>query len=222
MRSTAHGSLATVLLLVPILAIPFLAVFGVPNFVPVVKSPTDPAEVAGAGLEDAPAFSPAPAWGEQDFPTESPAVRQPSEHAWANDPGVVLEPLPPRDPIAVAVAPGVRTAAAWDAGAGTTDMPHPDAYRRPANATPGGAVAAVHQSASGSVTWKTAVERLNKLEIRNFRLEPGQQAGQFLFICSYTPQHSPRLSYRFEAEADEPLRAVEKVLTQIDSWIASR
>lgn len=73
-----------------------------------------------------------------------------------------------------------------------------------------------------ALTWKSAVERLNRLEIRNFRLEPGQQLGQFVFICSYTPQHSPRLSYRFEAQADEPLRAVEKVLEQIDNWMAAR
>ncbi|MDX1966591.1 MAG: hypothetical protein SFV23_05420 [Planctomycetaceae bacterium] len=81
---------------------------------------------------------------------------------------------------------------------------------------------AVRELPDRGLTWKSAVERLNRLEIRNFRLEPGQQLGQFVFICSYTPQHSPRLSYRFEAQADEPLRAVEKVLEQIDNWMAAR
>jgi len=82
--------------------------------------------------------------------------------------------------------------------------------------------ASIQESPAAGLTWKSAVERLNHLEIRNFRLEPGQQVGQFVFICSYTPQHSPRLSYRFEAQADEPLRAVEKVLDQIETWMAAR
>ena len=62
------------------------------------------------------------------------------------------------------------------------------------------------------------MRQLNALEIRNFRIEPGRQPSQFIFICSYTPTDSPRVSYRFEAEADEPLKAVEKVLAQIGEW----
>ncbi len=68
------------------------------------------------------------------------------------------------------------------------------------------------------LTWQAAVERLNELEIRNFRIEPAHQLGQFVFICSYTPPDSQRVSYRFEAEAEEPLKAVEKVLEQIVEW----
>lgn len=73
-----------------------------------------------------------------------------------------------------------------------------------------------------SLTWQAAVTRLNELQIRSFRLEPGEQLGQFIFTCSYTPDDNARLSYRFEAEANEPLKAVEKVLEQIDEWMASR
>jgi len=82
--------------------------------------------------------------------------------------------------------------------------------------------AAAAVTPSAPLTWRAAVQRLNQLEIRNFRLEPGRSADQFIFICSYTPRDNPRVSYRFEAEADEPLRAVEKVLAQIDSWLMSR
>jgi hypothetical protein len=67
-------------------------------------------------------------------------------------------------------------------------------------------------------TWQDAVDRLNALEIRNFRLQPGHRENQFSFVCNYTPSDSPRVSYRFEAEADEPLKAVEKVLEQIAEW----
>ena len=72
--------------------------------------------------------------------------------------------------------------------------------------------------ASEPLSWKEAVERLNALEIRNFRLEPSSQSGQYIFICSYTPPNAPRVSYRFEAAADEPLKAVEKVLQQVKEW----
>lgn len=72
------------------------------------------------------------------------------------------------------------------------------------------------------LTWQGAVARLNELEIRNFRLEPGLQPGQFVFICSYTPADRPRLSYRFEAEGNQPLIAVDKVLEQIEEWVAGQ
>lgn len=78
------------------------------------------------------------------------------------------------------------------------------------------------ESASEALTWKSAVERLNQLEIHKFRIEPGRKSGQFVFICSYTPPDMPRVSYRFEAGADEPLKAIDKVLEQITEWQKKR
>ena len=75
---------------------------------------------------------------------------------------------------------------------------------------------------SEPLTWATAVERLNEFDIRNFRLEPGGRSGQFVFICSYSPPDAPSVSYRFEAGADEPLKAVEKVLEQVVEWRRQR
>lgn len=72
------------------------------------------------------------------------------------------------------------------------------------------------------LTWAAAVERLNEFDIRSFRLEPGDRSGQFVFICSYTSPDAPSVSYRFEAGADEPLKAVEKVLEQIVEWRRKR
>ena len=67
-------------------------------------------------------------------------------------------------------------------------------------------------------TWQAATRRLNELGIRRFRLEPGRRANEFLFSCFLTPSDNPRVTQRFEAEANEPLRAVQKVLAQIDEW----
>ena len=41
MRSGIHGTIATLLLIIPVLSIPALAIFGIPQFAPVVASPLD-------------------------------------------------------------------------------------------------------------------------------------------------------------------------------------
>ena len=110
---------------------------------------------------------------------------------------------------------------------GTREVVIPDLERGPRPRGPGSGSEKV-QPESGldyrrgpeaeSLTWKEAVRRLNDLEIRNFRLQPGLHDNQFAFSCMYTPSDNPRISTRFEAEADEPLKAVEKVLAQIEVW----
>ncbi|QDT40619.1 hypothetical protein Pan241w_06770 [Gimesia alba] len=67
-------------------------------------------------------------------------------------------------------------------------------------------------------TWSAAVQKLNELGIRDYRLEPGVRPNEFLFSCTYSPPHNPRISRRFEAEALDPLKAVIKVLQQVDEW----
>jgi len=75
---------------------------------------------------------------------------------------------------------------------------------------------------SEPLTWRSAVRRLNKLGIRHFQLEPGARENEFQFSCSLTPSDQPRISHRFEAEAAEPLQAVERVLIQIEQWLEQR
>ncbi len=67
-------------------------------------------------------------------------------------------------------------------------------------------------------TWGAAVEKLNELGIRDYRLEPGVRPNEFLFSCSYSPPQNPRISRRFEAESLDPLKAVIQVLQQVDEW----
>lgn len=71
-------------------------------------------------------------------------------------------------------------------------------------------------------TWSAAVEKLNELGIRDYRLEPGVRPNDFLFSCSYSPPQNPRISRRFEAEAIDPLIAVIHVLQQVDEWNQNR
>lgn len=72
------------------------------------------------------------------------------------------------------------------------------------------------------LTWREAVRRLNELGIHEFRLEPGSQLGEFYFACEFTPHRDARVTRRFEAEAKEPLLAVQAVLRQIDEWLTRR
>tara|TARA_R110002095_G_scaffold34106_2_gene32628 strand:+ start:13404 stop:14252 length:849 start_codon:yes stop_codon:yes gene_type:complete len=71
-------------------------------------------------------------------------------------------------------------------------------------------------------TWSAAVQKLNELGIRDYRLEPGVRPNEFLFSCSYSPPHNPRISRRFESEALDPLKAVIRVLQQVDEWNPNR
>ena len=77
-------------------------------------------------------------------------------------------------------------------------------------------------SQESPLTWRSAVRRLNALGIRQFRLEPGSREHEFHFTCFLTPRNNPRVTHRFEAEAGDPLRAVEKVLQQITLWQQQR
>jgi hypothetical protein len=242
MRAHSHSPFATALLLVPILAIPLLAIFGVPQLTPLVPPAAERTREASSARRS---VSPFPEDSRTDWPELDDAARRAADSAW-ND--VVPDPTaraiadrraegvrPRPAPLIDEAAPARVDPAVYDESSGTgSDAPHHAATlaadasdrrappRRVSAPPPSRSAAAGGRSAAAPLTWQTAVRRLNELEIRNFRLEPGQQPEQFVFICSYTPQDNPRVSFRFEAEADEPLRAVEKVLAQIDAWLASR
>ena len=305
MRSTLHGTFATLLLLIPVGAIPALAIFGIPQFAPVVASPLHEghdgdrehregrsargpaddlfqddedfaarsdgsladrgADATSGRLGDAVAVPVRHAsQGEASDPrgmSPRDLSEQPSRGAgqlptWADDLSVDARPasspranshfdryasnsndLPPQHepelkPFTRSSSqrdeqPAARRNALGGAKGGDIQQVGSEAF---APAGPQGfqrqrelnrdrtATVPSDDVAGEPLTWKSAVHRLNALEIRNFRIEPGRQSSQFIFICSYTPTDSPRVSYRFEAEADEPLKAVEKVLAQISDW----
>jgi hypothetical protein len=193
MSSAGHSSLATVLLLVPVLSVPLLAIFGIPQLTPVVPSATSTPSPAPS---DAPHFDAAP--GDSIDPARWSELQHDSAEQWDLSEG--------------------------DAVSGTSGDVVPASARNfgvDGNSGRSGTRGSSLSSAD-PLTWSAAVERLSQLEIRNYRLERGLSADQFVFICSYTPHDTPQISYRFEAEADQPLRAVGKVLDQIQGWIASR
>lgn len=262
MRST----LTSLFLLAPILAVPMLAIFGVPEFTSVVASPQQRQDDLLIDEHfDQSSSGDAPGFGDASSPSNSGAAVPVSFNEnsgtraidsrtearpgkWGNTTAPVATQAAPAGPwdssaeqtLATNVADPFAGAAAANPAAMQQAVFTDDAaramaasqmqpYRRNDGAARPGSVpnkvlqprgSAAVASAIPSLTWQSAVERLNALEIRTFRLEPGSRAGQFLFVCSYTMSNEPRVSYHFEAEASEPLKAVEKVLDQIEATIA--
>lgn len=297
MRSAAYSLFATILLLVPIAALPLMAIFGVPQFTPVVVSPMDepateewgrpeksrPRSAPRSRRTDEPEFEPLEdqtlSWEEtpprpsrlerrtksrerpdpfrksepdqssmaaaprsrqqsaeprkrpsavEEFSEEASAMNsrvQPvnyEEPAEEDSPSVAPEDTEPRSiqavfgeqaeiPEAIPADEQAGYRRQRSAVAPSTDRApvlKPKAFLR------GGRVSSTPESP----TWADAVRRLNELGIRNFRLEPGSRPNEFVFTCSVTPGNSPRVTRMFEAEADDPLKAVAKVLAQVEEW----
>jgi hypothetical protein len=257
MRAASHSPFATALLLIPILTVPLLAIFGVPQIMPVVpkvfeEQPSRSSQVDTEEFVPGPArnwedLNAAPAsiaadahdiaWADLSVDSTARAVaerraevlRQPAVVQTAgNETELATHNVQPESAAALVSAATQNTGEVSAAREQLARSAMALGYKRPpqqlrtTTAAPTRPTRTPTSLPVESLTWQSAVRRLNDLEIRNFRLEPGQQPAQFVFICSYTPHDNPRISYRFEAEADEPLRAVEKVLAQIDSWLAGR
>jgi len=74
------------------------------------------------------------------------------------------------------------------------------------------------QSLAEQSGWQDAARRLKKLGIRKYRLESRIDEQNFVFTCSLASPDNPQVVRRFEADADNPLDAVQQVLEQIDEW----
>jgi len=78
------------------------------------------------------------------------------------------------------------------------------------------------QPSKQPLTWRGAISRLNELGIQDYRLMPGNKNETFLFVCSLSLKHRPRVTHRFAAESVEPLRAVQNVIGQIEERMAQQ
>lgn len=284
------SGLATILLLIPVLTVPALAIFGIPQFAPVVASPlgegkdadrekrvgnsarlahdelfedvesigselsSNPPSTSGNQPRTGPSSSlrsrlqesedKAPSWGDDlQRPGEETrrrragsqmesATAEQSERGNADPKGsMAMNPdrIPryerkPRQPdkkgSGLNSSPDEFDRRVQQMGYSDEGRPQQDSQEqteaRPRQTNP--RPAKPRTAPVEELTWAVAVERLNELDIRNFRLEPGPQVGSFVFICNYTAPDAPTVSYRFEAEADQPLKAVSKVLEQIVEW----
>ena len=83
---------------------------------------------------------------------------------------------------------------------------------------------AENAAAQPPLSWQVAIDKLNRRGIRRYGLEQNSQAAaaRFHFWCLYSRLQEPLVTHRFAAEADEPLLAVAGALEQIDAWLSDR
>ncbi len=207
MRSRRNGLFTTLTTLILISAIPLFAIFGIPHFVPVVASPST--------------------WDDYDIaPHELSAVQGESPRRSASE---LFAPFPHKhrpDAGQDESENGDKTLA-WEdpfQSSRTSTQSHTSAMDGWAVGLKSGRDerSIAETSREQHLTWRRAVQRLNEHGIRQFRLQPGQREDEFHFSCSFTPGDNPRITHRFEAEATEPLIAVQKVLDQIAEWTRAR
>lgn len=231
MRSRSGSSFSTLLLSLPLVGVPLMAMFGVPQFVPVVASSVNdqptarskPTRSTRIGESLVPAMLSAvdtPHSGEMaDADSLDDLFRPPSESRQKGPVQRSSKPArSPDTPGLFAQEPRTSTArpAKLQAVRNPTEthlkqqQPSPEELRLFGEKTVDG------------LTWQNAVSRLNELGIHEFRLEPGQQMGEFYFACEFSPDANARITRRFESEASEPLKAVALVLRQIDSWMRNQ
>jgi hypothetical protein len=227
MSGKGGSSLGTLLFSVPLAAIPLMAIFGIPQFAPLVASPErtsgydrHPDERpfdrrrSGDELRDEeldPEFA-------DVSPDERAADRRSRRDPYAGrDQRPAIRDEQHEESLASAWPPESRSdreAPAEARGAEDRRQSRPAAPLDNASAF---AEAAATPVAAG-LTWQTAAQRFEELGITSYHLEPGSESASFLFVCSFCPAANPNVTMRFESEAAEPLDAVDDVLAQIDRW----
>src|SRR5690606_10232719 len=228
MSAKQGGSLATLLLAIPLSAIPLMAVFGIPEFTP----------LSAATQESSPPDLVRQPMASFDPPTDSTATSDERNRRAAGD---LLSPAPARRPqdsaglqqkgvvgessVAVTAAPHAATASASAPSARSQPSPRPmqTAAPQPSIRPLATAETALAPAATASgLTWREATRKLEEVGITDYRLERGDSSDRFLFVCRFSPGGDERIVQRFEAEAAEPLAAVENVLAQVDHWLQHR
>ncbi len=230
MRSKSNGTIAALFMLVPLVTVVVLAVFGIPQFVSVVASPVespriqfDDSEVGvgeslGHRVDDL--FADFDGDSNEDFQnlqaTDAP-VHQDWDDPFHDTEVIARERNHRRPSRRTRVTDNTGNAAAVSASADDRAL---DGWRRDSATANNRDVD--QDSGRKPLTWKVAIAKLREVGIREYRLEPAERPNEFHFSCSYTPADNPRITHLFEAEAAEPLRAVEKVLEQIAEWSRKR
>ena len=252
MRSRTGNSLSTLMFMVPLLGVPLMAVFGVPQFVPVIASSVSEESLRPLGTR--------PRQGVGESVSATSLVSEQTPHGLNSRTEMPIPDLfgssrrPRRDSRPIQSGDARRSEAtviesslstetrltqdsSRELAAETTQRLNDLFGNSVASATESGPLpkvrattASLHSATTRSnaarseqsnegLTWREAVRRLNELGIQEFRLEPGRQVGEFYFACEFTPHRNARVTRRFEAEATEPLLAVQAVLRQIDEWL---
>ncbi len=240
MRSQTGSSLSTMVFLVPLLGVPLMAIFGVPQFVPVIASSASDAATRPSalrrsrGVGESAAATPLVSEKSSRDDERIDDLFRPAKSVPRDTSPLRRESLG-RETKFIETSQGADT---WLTQTSAEDQAAEiflDRSNRKPLGERGGVSPPVNSPRTGGLTpprapessdqgltWREAVRQLNELGIQEFRLEPGRQLGEFYFACEFTPDRDARITRRFEAEAKEPLLAVAAVLRQIDEWLPRR
>lgn len=234
MSAKGGSPLTTFLFSIPLAAIPLMAIFGIPQFAPVVASPDD------ADDYDASSESRDPDYRRRASdlmqPYDDRGLAQPLSDAPNYDAGDATDvdlgggsdsfesfdrPAGLPDSAAGTAAAPFGEDASGGESASRTDPFQSDSAWSDEGGT-NAALSAAAPPAAGRLTWRQASSLLSEMGIDDYHLEPGAEDGTFLFVCSLSPAAASNVTMRFEAESEDPLLAVSDVLGQVDRWLKQR
>jgi hypothetical protein len=217
--SNAAGVLSSVLMTLPLIAVPCLAVFGLPSIGPAQAEAEEDASIQLGGSGDTSAGELGPAAAAPT--TAPPAGFGPIVDA-ARTTASGAEPSPFAEVYAAdrsAIAPtSDHRGAAANMAVGLDDRPaanaappaEPFARTRPAATAP----------AARDTGYEEIVAKLRSLGVERVALAQGELPGEVHVSCGYGAGGFVRR--RFEAEAESPEAAAAEVLAQVEQWLATR
>lgn len=223
--SNAAGMFSGALMTVSLLAVPCVAVFGLPSIGQAVTDTETKDGVALGETDDlgASAASPAvtaeaPAFAPMVDAGNSGAAAAVSfgDKAAADQPH--LDPTSDRRGAAANTAVGLEES--------PRAQPPVETAEKPEDFPPRNVFESVEDTASQAApvqaaSWEAVVERLGGFGVRDFHLTNGEAPGQFYFTCSIKDARR-NLTRRFEAEGASPVVAAEDVLAQVEECLGTR
>lgn len=223
--SNVAGMFSGALMTVSLLAVPCVAVFGLPS---VGQAVTDPASKGGVSLAEADdlGFSAGPTGGTSEAPAFAPVVdAEPTQAAAPSPPATKhpgqlhLDPTSDRRGAAANMAAGI-------ADSSRVAQPAVEPVGRAAEMPPENVFASTPEESEPAPSvpnrsWTEAAAKLERLGIRDVHMTDGDVPGSFYFSCSIKESGSD-VTRRFEAEGPSRVAAAEDVLAQVEQCFATR
>ena len=214
--SNAAGMLSGAFMTISLLAVPCVAVFGLPAAGGAVAEAESRDGISlGDGDLGSPPSSPAALGAAAAFaPLVDASGAAPSGDASRAAEGDAHEQshlAPTSD----------RRGAVANTAVGLTDPTRTVELADEASATPENIFKTADGPAASGPSWEAAVEKLGTFGIRDFHLSNGDTAGQFYFTCSLK-EAGRNFTRRFEAEGNSPVAAAEDVLAQVEECLGTR
>lgn len=220
--SKIFGPIFTFLLAIPLALVPLIAIVGMPSadqlangsfgktklgqFVTHLLSSPESTETKEAEERDE--LPEAPAWGDKNTAQVASSTGMANDSmsttGWGHTPGSSIPPVTQTSGVANMSWQQGQPVVATATAPGSSWNNYPISQQQ-----------VPQQSQGPQITWQQAVGQLNSMGIREYHLKPGRRPGEFYFFCFFTPPNRPQVTIRYEAEADDPLKAVENVLQQI-------